>query len=758
MARGKKRGGTSKSTRGRPPTRRSKKVDEVSPEEEENNDTQDSQPIDTSAPLDDPSFDNKNSVVVLKRLHKKFDRFRYVSNEGQRLMNERRNSIEISEDLSSNPTIEYNITSEQIHIENPEADSTESNLVSCNDNKNIISNKEIAKNKLIVNESIKNNVLGEDTNTLANKMTDKNIIVDEIIEQTIVSNEISRNSVVSEEIVENIIYNEISEQCDDGNESDSLGYQVVEEVLVTNKNPLCHKNTEKMTLSDNVYAKYILSNEFRARSRSSDDDSNSVDNALLNGEEVNIGSFEEIVDIQEETTVVFEIIEDCDEDSLTSSDVFEENNTEIMTVEELSCQDHPEVVSYEVEIEETIIATVEEKMVVDSSIFEQHECNLHSELEKEDIDYSDNSSSDIDESSSGVCFDIVKHSCQSIDEQHRKATDSIKSINDKVDSKLLNCWKVKLNLNDDDEKESFDESIDDGVDMNESFGENIDNENEENLDTSLNEADNSDIALNDDLVKTKGASYELVDSNRGYGEINKKNSTSSNSSCESSEKMTTGSIISSVSSSDLSTETTENNFSASTEIKVKIVEPSISIDLSDLNLKISETSISCASNETNLKPSEVALSDEQQSLEIMDNTSEEVSPLIRRSNRIKTISVLKKKSKGHGLVRNDRFKRLDQTSEKDKDKDISDSTENQNDALSIKPLSKELTSSDNSDSSDLKPVKVKSRWRRTSELEMATPSQSSNSDDSNKNSQQSSSENKSKTPEELQFEKDMEER
>lgn len=85
---------------------------------------------------------------------------------------------------------------------------------------------------------------------------------------------------------------------------------------------------------------------------------------------------------------------------------------------------------------------------------------------------------------------------------------------------------------------------------------------------------------------------------------------------------------------------------------------------------------------------------------------------IRRSNRIKSITVLKQKTKGHGLVK----KTLD-----------SDTSENSNSshvdsekiALAADPQapSPHLVENDAT-----KPVKVKSRWRRSSELEMSVAS------------------------------------
>lgn len=96
---------------------------------------------------------------------------------------------------------------------------------------------------------------------------------------------------------------------------------------------------------------------------------------------------------------------------------------------------------------------------------------------------------------------------------------------------------------------------------------------------------------------------------------------------------------------------------------------------------------------------------------------------IRRSSRIKSISVLKQRSKGYGLVKS----KTENSSHTTKTLD-SDTSENSNsghtdsekipapmESPSILPLSSEAEN---------KPVKVKSRWRRSSELEMSTISPS----------------------------------
>lgn len=86
---------------------------------------------------------------------------------------------------------------------------------------------------------------------------------------------------------------------------------------------------------------------------------------------------------------------------------------------------------------------------------------------------------------------------------------------------------------------------------------------------------------------------------------------------------------------------------------------------------------------------------------------------IRRSSRIKSISVLKQKSKGHGLVKAKNF-------EYDED--------NSNNEIELERNFHESNFAAPKQEHDQKPVKVKSRWRRSSELEMSgsnSPSRSS---------------------------------
>lgn len=103
------------------------------------------------------------------------------------------------------------------------------------------------------------------------------------------------------------------------------------------------------------------------------------------------------------------------------------------------------------------------------------------------------------------------------------------------------------------------------------------------------------------------------------------------------------------------------------------------------------------------------------------NDSAESSPTgVRRSSRIKTISNMKQKTKGYGLVKTPLKKALITQTKLKLEEMGSDSQEKSVDVL--------LNSTPNSPSfpvpSDM-PVKVKSRWRRSSELEMGANSPAS---------------------------------
>ncbi|XP_061707608.1 probable histone-lysine N-methyltransferase CG1716 isoform X2 [Cydia pomonella] len=122
-----------------------------------------------------------------------------------------------------------------------------------------------------------------------------------------------------------------------------------------------------------------------------------------------------------------------------------------------------------------------------------------------------------------------------------------------------------------------------------------------------------------------------------------------------------------------------------------------------------------------LTPSSI-VSDDSNSSRVADtgvNATEltESSPTVRRSSRIKTISSQKQKSKGYGLVKTPLKKALITQTKIKLEENNSDSQEKSGDtATSIAPNSPSFPVP-----SDL-PVKVKSRWRRSSELEMGANS------------------------------------
>lgn len=92
------------------------------------------------------------------------------------------------------------------------------------------------------------------------------------------------------------------------------------------------------------------------------------------------------------------------------------------------------------------------------------------------------------------------------------------------------------------------------------------------------------------------------------------------------------------------------------------------------------------------------------------DTSFAFESTIRRSSRIKSISVLKQRSKGHGLVK------------KCIDSDVSESSNSSHVDSEKMATAVEHLSIINQTENDTKPVKVKSRWRRSSELEMSISS------------------------------------
>lgn len=97
------------------------------------------------------------------------------------------------------------------------------------------------------------------------------------------------------------------------------------------------------------------------------------------------------------------------------------------------------------------------------------------------------------------------------------------------------------------------------------------------------------------------------------------------------------------------------------------------------------------------------------------NDSSESSPTgVRRSNRIKTISTMKQKTKGYGLVKTPLKKALITQTKLKLEEMGSDSQEKAENLQNNTPLTFPVPSE--------MPVKVKSRWRRSSELEMGANS------------------------------------
>lgn len=111
--------------------------------------------------------------------------------------------------------------------------------------------------------------------------------------------------------------------------------------------------------------------------------------------------------------------------------------------------------------------------------------------------------------------------------------------------------------------------------------------------------------------------------------------------------------------------------------------------------------------------------------EISTDSSNSSASSIRRSSRIKTITVMKQRSKGHGLVKDPRKKNENSFSATLSEKNDKESNkEADNSACSTTSLSATRISDFplHTSESELRPVKVKSRWRRSSEMEMGSQS------------------------------------
>ncbi|KAI4488685.1 hypothetical protein M0802_011393 [Mischocyttarus mexicanus] len=170
--------------------------------------------------------------------------------------------------------------------------------------------------------------------------------------------------------------------------------------------------------------------------------------------------------------------------------------------------------------------------------------------------------------------------------------------------------------------------------------------------------------------------------------------------------------------------------------------------LSVNNYKIPDIDTKGASNNINDADKKVEFRSRSGSTDTTGSESGSNSSGVRRSNRIRTIGLMKQRSRGRGLVTKSSTDILKSNSTQDKDKITANTTatsleskinsdgqseiqcdkENNVNKMqtthdSLAPLVVTFNSSGyNSDS--LKPVKVKSRWRRSSELEMGGSSSS----------------------------------
>lgn len=122
------------------------------------------------------------------------------------------------------------------------------------------------------------------------------------------------------------------------------------------------------------------------------------------------------------------------------------------------------------------------------------------------------------------------------------------------------------------------------------------------------------------------------------------------------------------------------------------------------------------------------------------SASEDGTATVRRSSRIKSISVLKQRSRGRGLVKSDKLDKRDKAAKsKTISSDLETICENSNNS-NTESDSKTFHQVDSPSfatpifgvDGEQKPVKVKSRWRRSSELEMggSSPLPISNSNQS----------------------------
>ncbi|GLV38878.1 SET domain containing 2 [Carabus blaptoides fortunei] len=112
------------------------------------------------------------------------------------------------------------------------------------------------------------------------------------------------------------------------------------------------------------------------------------------------------------------------------------------------------------------------------------------------------------------------------------------------------------------------------------------------------------------------------------------------------------------------------------------------------------------------------------------NSDSSNTATVRRSSRIKSYSVLKQRSRGHGLVKSDKSDKKESKSNKTPKPVTSDLELSENSNSNAGGSDKNSAPSDSPSfvaptvgvDPELKPVKVKSRWRRSSELEMGSSS------------------------------------
>lgn len=167
-------------------------------------------------------------------------------------------------------------------------------------------------------------------------------------------------------------------------------------------------------------------------------------------------------------------------------------------------------------------------------------------------------------------------------------------------------------------------------------------------------------------------------------------------------------ISSDIESSEIKTEEVNNLVTYPLEIE----ENSNEDKSTDSNSKSNEsTTNDSVTNELSASESK---GNEENSETNSDNSS---NTTVRRSSRIRSISVLKQRSKGRGLVRSEKIDK--------KDKKVLKSEERENVDVIIEnevippPLdSPSFATPTLGIENEQKPVKVKSRWRRSSELEM----------------------------------------